>query len=86
MNAARSRQRNSSPPRRASDSTRSSSVPIAPSWPALASWLQVHEECVEKEAMGLWAPTQYNENQRRKNDNAVSLWAVVFDFDGREPE
>ncbi|HZN68332.1 MAG TPA: hypothetical protein VFB66_23805 [Tepidisphaeraceae bacterium] len=56
------------------------------SWPALASWLQVHQECADKEAVGLWSPTQYNQNQKRKNENVISLCALVFDFDGREPE
>ena len=56
------------------------------SWPALAACLQVHEECADKDAMRLWSPSLYNEKRRRRNDNVVSLAALVFDFDGCEPE
>src|SRR5215208_3957360 len=56
------------------------------SWPALASWLQNHEEGAEKEEMRLSSPTLYNENQKRNNPNVISLWALVFDFDVLGPE
>jgi hypothetical protein len=56
------------------------------SWPVLATWLQAHEEYRDKEAVGLWSPTLYDQKQRRKEAYVVSLGALVFDFDGCEPE